>query len=83
MNTVDILTAGIIALAVIAAIVVIVRNKKKGRGSCGCDCSRCACSACSKTDAADPCPTGRPDNTAAMRPDGARERLKKKDETKQ
>ena len=42
MKWIDILTAGTIALIVIAAIVIIVRNKKKGRCSCGGDCSRCA-----------------------------------------
>ena len=35
----------VIAAAVIAAVVKIVRDKKAGKSSCGCDCSSCgACS---------------------------------------
>ena len=50
MNTIDILITGIIALIVITAVIIVVRNKKKGVCSCGGDCSHCACGACSKPD---------------------------------
>lgn len=37
----------LILAAVVAAVVVkLVRDKKKGRSSCGCGCSNCAMSGC-------------------------------------
>ncbi len=34
---------GVLLLAAVAGIVVsMIRNKKKGRSSCGCGCSACA-----------------------------------------
>ena len=38
----------LILLAVVAAIVFsMIRDKKKGKSSCGCDCAHCGC-ACHK-----------------------------------
>ena len=49
MNGWDFLIIGVIAAAVALAIFVIVRNKKRGKTSCGCDCSRCGgCAASEK-----------------------------------
>ena len=36
-----ILIGGIIAVAVVLVIIKMYRDKKKGRSSCGCNCSNC------------------------------------------
>lgn len=41
-NIGTIFIGAILAAAVAAVIVHMVRNKKKGRSSCGCGCSGCA-----------------------------------------
>ena len=41
-NMGTIVIGAILAAAVAAVIVHMVRNKKKGRSSCGCGCSGCA-----------------------------------------
>ncbi len=43
MNLWDILIIALVAIAVVLAVCVIIRNKKKGKGCCG-DC--CQCSGC-------------------------------------
>ena len=42
MNTIDILLIAVISAAFIAAVTVCIRNKKQGKGSCGCGCEHCA-----------------------------------------
>ncbi len=37
----DLIVGGIIAVMVILAIYVLIRNKRSGRNSCGCKCSGC------------------------------------------
>jgi len=41
MSMGDLIVGGVIAIWVIAAIYVLVRNKRKGNSSCGCKCSGC------------------------------------------
>jgi len=41
MTTGDLIVGGVIALMVIGAILVLIRNRKQGRNSCGCKCSGC------------------------------------------
>jgi len=41
MTTGDLIVGGVIALMVIGAILVLIRNRKLGRNSCGCKCSGC------------------------------------------
>ena len=36
------LVAGILAAVVAAIVIHLVRNKKKGKSSCGCGCADCA-----------------------------------------
>lgn len=43
MSTVDLLIGGIIAMWIALAIYSIIRNKRNGRNSCGCNCSGCSC----------------------------------------
>jgi len=40
-NAVNIIVCAVLALLVLAVIIRIVRNKKAGRTSCGCDCGSC------------------------------------------
>ncbi len=42
MNIWDFVILGIVALAVVAAIFSIRRDRKKGKSSCGCGCEGCA-----------------------------------------
>ena len=42
MNTFDILIVILIAAAVALAVWRVIRNKKQGKSSCGCDCGHCA-----------------------------------------
>ena len=54
----DLIVGGIIAVMVILAIYVLVRNKRKGRNSCGCKCSGCCQSKASNViviDGSDDC----------------------------
>ena len=40
------LLAGVIVLAVVILVIVkLIRDKKKGKKACGCDCGHCAASA--------------------------------------
>lgn len=41
MNGADILVIIFVAALVAAAITIMIRNKCKGKHSCGCDCSDC------------------------------------------
>ncbi len=38
----DLIVGGIIAAWALLAIFYLVRNRKKGSGSCGCNCSGCS-----------------------------------------
>ena len=42
MNIWDILIIVLLAAVVVFAAVRIVKNRKKGKCSCGCDCANCA-----------------------------------------
>ncbi len=42
MNYWDIILILAIVLAVALAVIKIIKNKKAGKSSCGCDCSNCA-----------------------------------------
>ena len=44
-NIASIIIAAILIAAVAGIIINMVRNKKKGKSSCGCGCSNCAMSA--------------------------------------
>ncbi|MGI6767240.1 MAG: FeoB-associated Cys-rich membrane protein [Lentihominibacter sp.] len=44
MNMSTIIVTGLVALAVIAAIVHQVHKKRQGKSSCGCGCSGCSMS---------------------------------------
>lgn len=37
-----IITLAVLAIVVSVAVISLVRDKKKGRSSCGCSCSNCA-----------------------------------------
>ena len=41
-NGSTLLVAGILAAVVAAIVIHLVRNKKKGKSSCGCNCAHCA-----------------------------------------
>jgi len=41
MNFADIAVMILVAALIAAAIVIMYRNKKKGKRGCGCDCSHC------------------------------------------
>ena len=41
MNGADILVIIFVAALVAAAVVIMIRNKRGGKHSCGCDCSNC------------------------------------------
>jgi hypothetical protein len=48
---IDILIAIGAGLIVVSVIITSIINKKKGKSSCGCDCSSCAhCSHCKSMD---------------------------------
>ena len=42
MNHWDIIIIIALAIVVTLAVIKIIRNKKAGKSSCGCDCSSCA-----------------------------------------
>lgn len=42
MNTLDILIIALVAVAVALAVGKVVRDKKRGKSACGCDCAHCA-----------------------------------------
>ena len=42
MNTWDILILVLLAAVVVFAAVRIVKNRKLGKGACGCDCASCS-----------------------------------------
>lgn len=42
MTTGDLIVGGFIAIWILAAILVLVRNRRKGKNSCGCNCSGCS-----------------------------------------
>lgn len=45
MNNLGTVIAALILIAVISAIIaVLIRNKIKGKSSCGCNCAHCAMS---------------------------------------
>lgn len=46
MNTADILIIIAIITALVLAVVKIVKNKRQGKSSCGCDCSKCGMCSC-------------------------------------
>ena len=51
MNGVDVVIILIAVVAVVGTIVLGMFNKKKGKTSCGCDCSKCSgCSSCNIKD---------------------------------
>jgi len=51
MNLWDFLILGIVALAVVAAILSLRKDRKKGRSSCGCGCEGCSMEdSCKKRD---------------------------------
>jgi len=50
MSTGDLVVGAIIALLAIGAIYVLWNNHRKGKSSCGCNCS-----GCSKTGSCDSC----------------------------
>ena len=50
MNIWDYIIIGIIAAVVIIAVTVVIKNKKNGKCSCGCDCSHCQGCAYSKSN---------------------------------
>ena len=41
-NWANILVIGVVILLVAAAVIVMVRDRKAGRSSCGCNCANCA-----------------------------------------
>jgi len=41
MKLIDIIIVAVILAAVVIAIVAIKKNKKRGKSSCGCDCTSC------------------------------------------
>ena len=42
MNPADLVVAALVVGVVVLAVVILRRNKKKGKCHCGCDCSCCA-----------------------------------------
>ena len=53
VNNLGTLLAGVIVLAVVILVIVkLIRDKKKGKIACGCDCGHCAASAGCHHDAA-------------------------------
>ncbi|TDP46638.1 FeoB-associated Cys-rich membrane protein [Aminicella lysinilytica] len=40
-NAVNIVVCAVLALLVLAVVIRMIRNKKSGRTSCGCDCGSC------------------------------------------
>ena len=42
MNPADIIVLLAVAVMIGAAVIVLRRNKKKGKSFCGCDCSQCS-----------------------------------------
>ena len=40
-NWANILVIGVVILLVAAAVIVMVRDRKAGRNSCGCNCANC------------------------------------------
>ena len=42
MNTLDVLIIALVAVAVALAAGKVVRDKKRGKSACGCDCGHCA-----------------------------------------
>ena len=49
MNFADILVLVAITILVIFAISMIIKNKRNGKNSCGCDCSHCS-NSCKNND---------------------------------
>ncbi len=49
MNPADIIVLLAVAAMIGAAVIVLRRNKKKGKSFCGCDCSQCS-QGCSAAD---------------------------------
>ena len=41
MKPIDYVIIGVMVIAVAFSIFTLVRNKKKGKNSCGCDCKNC------------------------------------------
>ncbi|MBR1983316.1 MAG: FeoB-associated Cys-rich membrane protein [Clostridia bacterium] len=41
MTFIDYLIIGLVLAVVALSVVITVRNKKKGKTSCGCDCGHC------------------------------------------
>ena len=48
MTSGDLIVAAVIVLLVVGAVAWLVYSKKKGKSSCGCDCS--ACKGCGKSN---------------------------------
>ena len=44
----NIIVGAVLLAAVAAVIFTMIRNKKKGKSSCGCGCSTCGACGCSK-----------------------------------
>jgi len=42
MNFISILIALVLGAAVVANLVIIIKKKKSGKGTCGCNCSDCS-----------------------------------------
>lgn len=52
MNNIGTIIVSVLLLGIVSAIIIVtVRNKKRGKTSCGCGCSNCAMSGiCHKQD---------------------------------
>lgn len=51
MTAIEIIVIIACVLIVVGVIIKTIINKKKGKTSCGCDCSKCSsCSACKKKE---------------------------------
>jgi len=46
MTAGDLIVGGLIVLMVVGAMAVLWYNRKKGRNSCGCNCSGCSKAGC-------------------------------------
>lgn len=42
MNMADILVLLAVGTAIVIAVVILRKNRKSGKSSCGCDCSHCS-----------------------------------------
>ena len=42
MGLIDYIIIGVVALGVAFSIFVLIKNKKRGKSPCGCDCGNCS-----------------------------------------